>query len=334
MSTDIKEQLEYKILFGEEDYSHRKWFLQEVDANNKLVGQKQVPWYGQQIFTVCEFSYAHTVSVKWSLFEDEKDEEDVEDVEDVEDGEKIFARLIPGFQMDDKWKETTYSIFGTNRKIEDFSLSIWKLKENSENERCTIWGSARFSYEHGYRYHTDPDMVDISLFLSSQKFEKIKQLVIADASDVVRLNISLARGFYSGWHPGEVEVRDAIKILTEEAAHDLAIPDNCSIRPKGLGNVGKFELKIDKKIGPSYKSIDYMKEMRENIKNDEGPDMFDKLIDDLAEDAANEIHETVEESYVEKLLLQLQRNEKAVSALKIPIWAGIFLLLIIAIQIF
>ncbi len=257
-------------------------------------------------------------------------------------------------------------MFGTNRKVQDFNLSIIRgltknnnnvaTKNKSEDKdstiivldegknkkherpseelsdtpqdigRCYIFGNTyqKFSDED----HGDvPEVINITLALSDKKFDNLKQLVISGTIDgPVTLILDKVSGFYA---PYSIFSRgDDIKVLTQFRSDNLVIPENSSIKPPGLGSVGEFSLRISKELSLSHKHIDYKKEMRENIKKDRWLEL-EKLHSDLAEDTVNETHETVEESYVEKLLLQLQRNEKAVSALKIPIWAGIFLLLII-----
>jgi len=235
----------------------------------------------------------------------------------TEETESITAILHPGFCNDGKWLEqdTVYSMFGTDRKIRDFSLTIDKLDDEDTTEHCYVSGFVSYTAEVDFLNETIDDMVFIGMFLSPQRFNNLAEIIKTKKADTVRVILSRVVGFYSEWSPS---IRTSnIKILTRGGDQKIVHPEGCDITPPRIGQVGEFELSI------SHRS-------KLNPKQDFREINIDKLFEEEEEEETDLVGEFTEmESVTNKVLLtQLVRNELAIEKLRTPLWLIYFLLLL------
>lgn len=220
----LSTESEYKSLY--------EWSLQEWSRDGEMIGRNQVPWHWTLRFSAAELRHVISLESRGSALSGE-----CESIKKIDQREWIQASLMP-----DQDRRTAYSMFGTGRPIRDFSLQIFSLPDGESEETCSVWGGVSFTSEIDFRDETQPDALEISLHVSSDRFAQLVQ-GIRD-SNASRLTISLGgvSGFYSEWSPSIST--SSIKVLTSDSEHSVEVPDGCSIEPPRLGAVGSFALTL------------------------------------------------------------------------------------------
>lgn len=302
--------LENKILLSEESeykglYS---WSLQEVDKEDRKVGSKLIPWKWNLYFTASELRHNYSIDI----YKSEESSAD-EDSEPTQDSENISGILHSGICSDGKSLEddVLYSMFGTNRRINHFHLSIRKAKEDSVKAECRILGIVSYTAEIDFSEKTTDDNVYINLVLMPQQFNKIAELIKAKRVDILQIYLSDVSGFYSDWSPSISTSH--IKILTDSKDHKVIVKDDSKIDPPRLGDVGECSMTVIQRHAL-------------NPKQDLRGGNIDKLFEepeDYDEDEVNEEGEAQESQLKDKsslMLSQLARNEMVLKKLITPIW--------------
>ena len=86
--------------------------------------------------------------------------------------ERVYGKL----KINDGNYPTTLSMFGTDRKIENISVEIYKVEKKLHKVKegyCRIVGYPEFSTEIDFRNETTPDYITISLGLKEDEYEDI-----------------------------------------------------------------------------------------------------------------------------------------------------------------
>ncbi len=233
------------VLSQESKYeSLYKWSLQEHDDNGNQIGRDQVPWSWSLVFTVTEIALYEELNleVKTPLFAGLKPDEREDGKEEkitTEDKKYIRAELRPGYFTDPDGG-ARYSMFGTDRAIKSFQLSIYKREDETKPEQGDAWGSLSYTTEIDFRNETVDDTLQFYLYVSAERFAQYIEMVRSSSPNIIALRLTMVDGFYSEWSPSITA--DRIKVLTNLKDHHLTIPDGCAITPPTLGRVGKFRL--------------------------------------------------------------------------------------------
>jgi len=270
------------------------WCLQEVEDNGEQVGPELIPWRLSLYFTASELRLIQGIKGNKRgdiLFQD---------------SERITANLHPGLCTDGERLKygAKFSMFGTDREITEFAVSITTVDEDEE-EYCRALGCLSYMTDITGEYTREPDAVDIYLGLSEKRFDKLAGLISNKTIDVVRLRLKDVSGFYSQWSPDIFT--DNVKVLTDASEHEIDTPEGCETEIPKLGDVGKFNLELTtrSKLNP--------KQSLESLN-------ISKLFEDDFE--LFEVEEEIEEPEdVSKLLLeQISRNQLELLKLKTPVW--------------
>jgi hypothetical protein len=143
--------------------------------------------------------------------------------------------------------ETSYSMFGTDRKIKDIVLSIYKETKQSK-ENCFVWGCPSYEYELDFSNIVQPDTISFSLFLKPDKFNKILDLIKTNNLNKLMFIPGGVNGFYSEWSPS-ISTRN-IKVLCVDSKHKVEVDKKCqltAVQQKNiprLGEIYDFDLRI------------------------------------------------------------------------------------------
>lgn len=306
----LSEESEYKSLYS--------WSLQELNEEGGTIGSDQVPWEWSLYFTASELRHHHTIEIDRS-----NESDDEEDNGPVEESEIITAILHPGICRDGKWLEddTSYSMFGTDRRVKQFGLRIHKLEEGAENDRCRLWGCVSYTVEMDFRDETTDDTVEIYLWLSPKRFNKIVEIIKAKRADIVQVRLGRVSGFYSDWSPS-ISTNN-IKILADSEDQNIILPENCEIRPPNLGDVGEFNISIIQRneinLKQDLRAIDVYKLFEEPYDYEE--DVYEEQERPEPQPDANSL-----------ILVQLARNETVLVKLRTPLWLIFIVLLLLFIK--
>jgi hypothetical protein len=222
-------QLERKVAFSDksEYASLYKWFLYETDEAGK-VGRAYIPWSWGINFTALSIELNEELAV--SRYGEEKEKPVART--------HISATLRPGYANEDS-DAPTFSMFGTKRLIESFNLIIYENTEPEKGERCALWGSPM--YDAGdLRREVMDDTLQITLFVSPERFARYVDMVRHHPPTLVSLRLSGALGMYSEWTP---DVRTGhVKVLTNLKDHGLTMPEGATITPPVVGEVAEYAL--------------------------------------------------------------------------------------------
>lgn len=229
------------VLSQESEYaSLYKWSLRECDDAGEQQGRDQVPWNWSVVFTATELTLGEDLQFKVEvpLWKERKDDE--EEAITSEEREYIRAELRPGYFADPDGG-ARYSMFGTDRAIKSFQLSIYKREDETKPERCYAWGSLSYTTEVDLgREETTDDTLQFYLHVSAQRFAHYVEMVRKYPANIIVLRLGRVRGLYSEWSPSIFANR--IKVLTNVEDHQLAIPEGCPITPPTLGRIGEFSI--------------------------------------------------------------------------------------------
>ncbi|MBP2563371.1 hypothetical protein J2857_006170 [Neorhizobium galegae] len=208
------------------------WFIEELDPATKKISPNYVPW-------------------GWSLYFDAKDLTVVRSLEFETDkksdvNEHIHGRLAP--QTSDRRAAANYSFFGTNRKIESFTLRIVKSKDDQESFH--VFGSPSYEHEWDFENLLQNDTVEVEIVLPASRFERIASFIESGNPKAV-VTLGGVHGFYSEWSPS-IRTTD-IKILANLSDQKVAKEDAAEIDPPVLGKIGSFAFRLLKGEGATGK---------------------------------------------------------------------------------
>ncbi len=204
------------------------WFIEELDPATKKISPNYVPWGWSLYFD------AKALTVVRSLeFEDEK-------TSDVT--EHIHGRLAP--QTSDRRAAARYSFFGTNRKIESFTLRIVKSKDDKESFH--VFGSPSYEHEWDFENLLQNDTVEVEIVLPASRFERIASFIESGNPKAV-VTLGGVHGFYSEWSPS-IRTTD-IKILANLKDQKVATEGAAEVDPPVLGKIGSFSFRLLKGEG-------------------------------------------------------------------------------------
>ncbi len=199
------------------------WFIEEIGPDGKKIGPDYKPWgYGLH-FDAKNLRVYRALTLAG-------DKSPVSS-----DG--IIGALIPSERGRDAPK---YSFFGTNRRVETFTLRISKCADD-ESESCSIWGSVAYVSEWDFENVRQPDAVEVNLALSPSRFKDLAEFV-EDGRARGGVTLRLVQGVYAEWSPS---IRtDKIKLLANVDDQKLQIEPGADYTPTVLGVIGQFDYRF------------------------------------------------------------------------------------------
>ena len=277
----------------------KSWSLKELDESGSQIGTLQKPFSGVLEFTSSElrlynslaietpYQYGSAIEKLSITYDREAFENEFNDIneelknsgeqeKEVSESEAIFGTLHSGVCDDDGQKLTdsiSYSMLGTDRKIEDFTIFIKKLDDENGNEYCGLWG--------GSQYEEIESAIQITIHLAPKRFDRLATIIRLQRADIISITLNSCRGVYSdkdavfNYEHGDYSIKD-IKILASGKYPKVIIPEGCQIEPKRLGYVYSFNLKI-------------IQRNKLNLKQDLRPINVEKLFKNLYEDEELEL---------------------------------------------
>lgn len=166
-----------------------------------------------------------------------------------------------------------------------------------------------YTSEIDFRTETEDDILQISLGVSSERFNELRELVNHVHPDVFVIRLGRVSGFYSEWSPSVSTTR--VKVLTRGSEHKVEVPDGCEVDPPRLGEVGEFALTAVCRNALQLK--------REPDTRDEEGQLEDREEERVLE------HEQSASALIERLA----GNRATLDKLKWPIWLIVVLLLLL-----
>jgi hypothetical protein len=263
------------------------WALREVTPHGGTAGSDLIPWDWTLYFTAESIALRHDVEVS-------------EDVAERYASETVEMVLVPAR----RWRPVVFfSMFGTDRPVRHFSLTVHKATEDRPARNCRAWGSVSYTSEIDFRNETTDDIIGFDLVLPEEDFELCSQAAINNKGDYSALfSVSGVSGFYANWSPSIKT--DHIKVLTQNSQHKVQLPENVREIPR-LGSMQESSLNIVRRsvLGPWRPKAD--------SSDDEKPE-------------ASFISETLavdpDRNSQDEIIKQLSRLQTTVRALHLPVW--------------
>lgn len=253
MRNKMEHNLEKKVKYDIEDEykSLYSWSLIEVNADETNAPKKWVPFVWSTRFIASKLAVIRRISIQKDYDSEE------ENAKNLTDTSVIVADLYSGYCNDGENLEdfVRYGMFGTDRKVEAFTLKI--NVANDGIEKCKAWATPSYDYEVDFRSSVASDCVEFNLYLEKDRWESIAQLIQNKSIDSMLVSFSDVSGFYSDWSPSIST--NSIKILT--SYHSVEGDEKIVESIPKVGDVGEFGLMLysDKnlnvKLNQSSKSI-------------------------------------------------------------------------------
>src|ERR1700730_3872563 len=114
-----------------EHQSLYSWSIKEFDKKEQQIGRDQIPWDWSLKFEVIELIPACRILIK---------SENEAETGKTEFSEYVFGKLRPSAESR---RAGLYSMFGTQREINEFDLCIYQATDG--NDACRLWGSVSYS---------------------------------------------------------------------------------------------------------------------------------------------------------------------------------------------
>ena len=238
----MENNLELKVVLNEnpERSLLGKWCLDEYDSNDKKVDGDYIPWAWPCYFRSDQLRVIRQLELNrydenYALLDKSRSDYKVSVVGDLRSGRSDEDSILD---------RVSYSLFGTNRRITKFHLSITTARDQDGLQGCRIYGIPSYdSEDSNFISKTEDDYFGIDLYIDENELNDIVQAVESKNADNIVLRISGVSGFYSYWSP--TINTSHIKILT--SYHIIAKPEGSTISPYLIGTADEFWISLAKK---------------------------------------------------------------------------------------
>jgi hypothetical protein len=309
------------------------WSLEEFDSEDNKVEEGFIPMQIGSVYLSVE-RLVYYNSIEGSKYGQESS--------GFQESEHIQGELKTLKQHSQLRQPTsnTFSMFGTDREIKDFAISIYKTDNGDTGKGMSFSGkkidskkeNAYFSASIGWQddedldlpAHSAEDSLFINVFLKEEKFNKILKY-INDGVNAKFMRIGHTDGFYNKWTPS-IHLED-IKILSDDKSFEkdepylqqVEIPKECDITPPRLGRLYDFNIHF---------SIESNISVDDNNENEDEDDYKD----DYETDNPVELESSTDVisyqlSQISDLGLKLSKS--SLVALRLPLWIIAITLLLI-----
>jgi hypothetical protein len=227
------------------------WCINEIDGNDNIIGEDYIPYSRALYFSASRIIIYDDLKIdepyngNYNLYQNE-----VSTLNNYEhrarDSRRITANLYSG-SYNDKGvieDEVSFMMFGCDRIIRKFDLTIHPMREGEGTESCSAWGYVSSTSEDGnFIYQTQPDEIGFELRVKPSTFERYVARISSGAADEMVFHVGHVAGFYSRWSP--YISTNEIKVLTRhEKDQRLQMPANMNFEPPRLGSIGESSLHV------------------------------------------------------------------------------------------
>lgn len=238
----MEHNLDLKVSLNEnpERSSLGKWCLDEYDSNDQKVDGDYIPWAWSCYFKSDQLRVSRQLDLNRYDENYELVDKPLSDYRVTISGDLRSGRSDEDSILD----RVSYSMFGTNRPITKFRLSISSAGEQDESRGCRLYGIPSYdSEDSNFRIKTEDDFFGIDIHIDEDEFNDLVQAVESKNADNIVLRISGASGFYSHWSP--TINTSHIKILT--SYHDVTKTEGSTVSPTHIGTADEFWISFTKK---------------------------------------------------------------------------------------
>jgi hypothetical protein len=214
--------------------------INEIDENDNVIGRDYIPWIWSLRFSASRISISDDLNilepynVNYNLLRTE-DVSFKNDEHSVRDSRCIVADLYPD--------NVPFIMFGSDRAIKNFYLTIRPIGEGEGTESCSLWGLVSWTRENeDFISQTSPDEIGFDLMVKPSIFERYVERISLGTADEIHFSAGRVAGFYSRWNPSIST--NMIKVLARGREQELQIPADLKFEPPRLGSIGECSLQI------------------------------------------------------------------------------------------
>ncbi len=221
------------------------WAINEIDAQGRQIGHDQIPWDWTLYFTATSCVLGDSIDIESQFPGGGKT---TPAPPEIDQRQVIRVQLRPGSPRDDGdyRRETTFSMFGTDRAIKSFQLDIHPIAAPAEQEYCMAWGSVSYTAENDFRNETVDDCIVFDLFVKPETFARYAAKIAHGSVDELTLSVGRVDGFYSEWSLS-ISTRN-VKVLATGSEQKITLPPGHQFEPPRLDRVGQAELFINRRL--------------------------------------------------------------------------------------
>ena len=224
------------------------WAINEVDQSGEVVGSDQIPWRWSLYFTATELVFAQELEIREPYRPSEGrgiSRPLPGEPPEINHRAYINLKLRPGDSRKTpiQSRQTSYRMFGTDRIISDFTLTISPLDSENDTENCFAGGFVRETIDVDFRDEILNDSVYFYLKVKPSTFEQYAARISAGTAEQIVLLVGGVAGFYSEWSPS-ISTSE-VKVLVRGEEHQLDVPADLDFEPPRLGSVGEARLYIN-----------------------------------------------------------------------------------------
>jgi len=220
-----------------------EWAINEVEANGSPIDRDQIP-YARTLFfsaTTCVLTNRLEIATQCSL------KGESEAPPEIETDQIIRMTLRPGMRANGEFvDDVTFSMFGTKRAIQHFTLEVRPLDDSAKAESCNAWGGVSYTAEIDFRNETVDDYICFFLSVKPETFARYVTLIDQGAIDTIHFSVGSVDGFYSKWGPSIS--KDEVKVLSRDDPHKLDLPPDFQGEPPRLGRVREARLLLHRRL--------------------------------------------------------------------------------------
>jgi hypothetical protein len=216
---------EYKSLYP--------WAICEADGSR--VQRDQIPWPWTLHFSVTKCGLTDQIEIEETPSKY------------VTPRQTIGISLRPTSWRSGKYIHgASFSMFGTTRRIQNFSLQVTPLAKPDETERCSAWGCVSYTSEIDFRTDTTDDCLCFYLQVKPETFARFVQIIDLGTFGSAIFTVGSVDGFYSDWSPSIST--EAVKVLVPGKEQNLEVPAGFQGEIPRIGRVGQAKLQFHRQI--------------------------------------------------------------------------------------
>jgi hypothetical protein len=297
MNFRLDKKIQYK---NEVDNQLYRWCLNEIKDGK--TSANLIPWRFNSDFIISSLTVVRNIEISSGLSLGKE--------KGTTENTFIRGFMYSGsYQDGDLKNHLSFSMFGTDRLIENFELHIFQSEGTDES--CTIWGCPSYVTERDLDIPSKitEDAVIVEISLHSKRFNEFVRSIESKQVQNANVRLSNVSGFYDIWSPS---IRAySVKILTDD--HRIDGLDELGFKPPTLGAVGDFSISLffqnDLEVKAGRKSNDFYRQ-------------FDSLSGYQSEDLGSQENSGSKFDYDEALSREREFESylKRINGIKIPLW--------------
>lgn len=219
------------------------WCLQELATDGKQVGSDQIPWSWSLYFQAVDLAVHDIFEIERDFdvaLEDAPPSKGRKPKKVVREKRLIKAKLIS--EAWGRYPRTRFSMFGTDRRLNDMSLQITSLADDEPEPICRAGGSPSYTAGRDWEEETTDDWFYFHLSVPRETFDRYAAQIAAGGVTSAQFRVGAVSGFYAAWSP-DIFARD-VKILTSLTDQEVDRGSDTTIEPPRVGTVGEAMLTL------------------------------------------------------------------------------------------